>query len=878
VALARARDRRTAVREWRVLRRLGGVFTPAPVALVRDGDGATWIATEWIEGPPLDDSSRASAWTEVARALVHLGRMGVVHGDLKASNVLVPADGPARLIDLESASRIGEVPDPEDVGGTPGLVAPERRPGWPADVRSDLWTFGRLLEAIGPRGLGDGLAERLTAFDATVRPSAEEALTTLRTRVGPGTMPRPPRPSRIAGGRARFDEARLVPVLRGMLGLPGDLSYELAHTLLKLVGRDAPLIDAVLLRWVTRGGRDPWDRPRTEEVRRRMAELTPIARQVIDQRRRRLPLAERRALPLLALIGPRVGRDEVRAYGAALRRDGRIGDARAVEAGAERIVDLGFDGEVGWELARARRPRRIPRRAVRSLMVDGGDAGSIMRDATRLDAIGDRDARARSLDAAVALREAGRTSEAATMFECAVRGGRHTREGRSRSLFTSRRLFSDPRTRSLTWEYVTSLRSAGRLDDARVALEGLRCSVTRRGWSSNWCAARADLASAERDHELQIELARRGLSSEWSPSTHARLELLEGTGYLDCGQLSSARPLLVSSYRRARSLNDDRIACDALRNLGVMAFRSGRPRLARRLLRGALGLARKTGSCASTASVLLGLAAAEHATGHRGGARGRLSEVSQDPDVPPKLRLTAFLNDVHLATSEERWDDAVVSAEAALPLALTLGDPVFIARTNRFKAEALQRVGRIAEAERSCVEGLAVPGMAATDRVQLGMAIWSGRLWFRHAPIPPPSLEHDLGLLRGRIDARLEASLALHTGLARVLSGRDVGSELRKLVTGSSPPDYRTGLAWLAIAIGHARAGAVDEARGCALRAIDCFPDEQGTRWFRAFSLMTALEVLPDFDLDGCWRDEARALAARVRAHWIEARVLLSRP
>lgn len=78
----------------------------------------------------------------VAGALADLHRLGVVHGDLSAGNVLFLADGMPMLSDLGVARLAG---DPRPAGhGTDGMVAPELLEGLPATAESDVYAVGAL--------------------------------------------------------------------------------------------------------------------------------------------------------------------------------------------------------------------------------------------------------------------------------------------------------------------------------------------------------------------------------------------------------------------------------------------------------------------------------------------------------------------------------------------------------------------------------------------------------------------------------------------------------------------------------------------------------------------------------------------------------------
>jgi serine/threonine protein kinase/lipoprotein NlpI len=98
----------------------------------------------------------------IAEALHHAHEQGMVHLDLKPSNVLLTADGMPMLLDFHLAR--GPVPagtTPEWLGGTPGYMSPEQGTAWQAardggaapaavDGRSDVWSLGLVLaEALG---------------------------------------------------------------------------------------------------------------------------------------------------------------------------------------------------------------------------------------------------------------------------------------------------------------------------------------------------------------------------------------------------------------------------------------------------------------------------------------------------------------------------------------------------------------------------------------------------------------------------------------------------------------------------------------------------------------------------------------------------------
>jgi eukaryotic-like serine/threonine-protein kinase len=127
-------------------------------------DETPFIVMEYLEGrplraivgegvPPLDD---ALAWgIQVADALEHAHQHGIVHRDLKSSNVVIDGAGRAIVLDFGLAKRIADA-----AGGAPGEstvildsavagtlthMAPEALIGGHTDARTDVWSLGVLL-------------------------------------------------------------------------------------------------------------------------------------------------------------------------------------------------------------------------------------------------------------------------------------------------------------------------------------------------------------------------------------------------------------------------------------------------------------------------------------------------------------------------------------------------------------------------------------------------------------------------------------------------------------------------------------------------------------------------------------------------------------
>ncbi|MCC7537068.1 MAG: protein kinase, partial [Deltaproteobacteria bacterium] len=121
-----------------------------------DSAGRPYLVMELLEGEPLDRVlSRGlpvRRVVEIAIAvcsgLEALHGAGLVHRDVKPSNIFVCTDGTPKLLDLGiafSTQGATMITQSGSVVGTPAYLAPEQARGRRVDVRADVWSVGVLL-------------------------------------------------------------------------------------------------------------------------------------------------------------------------------------------------------------------------------------------------------------------------------------------------------------------------------------------------------------------------------------------------------------------------------------------------------------------------------------------------------------------------------------------------------------------------------------------------------------------------------------------------------------------------------------------------------------------------------------------------------------
>ncbi|MEU0302804.1 serine/threonine-protein kinase [Streptomyces sp. NPDC006175] len=155
---------------------------------VVDEDDRPWIVMELIEGKSLAEVIREDGTltprraAEVGLAILDVlrsaHREGILHRDVKPSNVLISEDGRVVLTDFGIAQVEGD-PSVTSTGmlvGAPSYISPERARGHKPGPPADLWSLGGLLyasvEGRPPYDKGSAIATLTAVMTEPVEPPA----------------------------------------------------------------------------------------------------------------------------------------------------------------------------------------------------------------------------------------------------------------------------------------------------------------------------------------------------------------------------------------------------------------------------------------------------------------------------------------------------------------------------------------------------------------------------------------------------------------------------------------------------------------------------------------------------------------------------------
>ncbi|MFZ3001311.1 MAG: protein kinase [Undibacterium umbellatum] len=128
---------------------------------IEDEDNSHSIVMELVPGltlkqllqqhpqQPLPEQQAINIISQVAEAMQEAHASGLIHGDLKPSNLMVEPDGKVRILDFGLASQTDAQATTSmsqlDPQGTIAYMAPERMMGSPASAQSDIYALGVIL-------------------------------------------------------------------------------------------------------------------------------------------------------------------------------------------------------------------------------------------------------------------------------------------------------------------------------------------------------------------------------------------------------------------------------------------------------------------------------------------------------------------------------------------------------------------------------------------------------------------------------------------------------------------------------------------------------------------------------------------------------------
>jgi len=123
---------------------------------IEETDEIVFIVMEYIDGSQLKDNIKDNKISiddainfavQIASGLGAAHKKGIIHRDIKSSNIMITDEGKAKIMDFGLA-KIGKGVHTTNAGttmGTTAYMSPEQINGEDVDYRTDIWSFGIVL-------------------------------------------------------------------------------------------------------------------------------------------------------------------------------------------------------------------------------------------------------------------------------------------------------------------------------------------------------------------------------------------------------------------------------------------------------------------------------------------------------------------------------------------------------------------------------------------------------------------------------------------------------------------------------------------------------------------------------------------------------------
>jgi len=125
---------------------------------IEEADDQAFIVMEFIEGKELKDIVETNRdkllpindvlnyAIQIAKGLEAAHKKGIVHRDIKSSNIMISEDGKVKIMDFGLAKLFNsQVTKSNQTLGTLSYISPEQLQGLKVDFRADFWSFGVVL-------------------------------------------------------------------------------------------------------------------------------------------------------------------------------------------------------------------------------------------------------------------------------------------------------------------------------------------------------------------------------------------------------------------------------------------------------------------------------------------------------------------------------------------------------------------------------------------------------------------------------------------------------------------------------------------------------------------------------------------------------------